>query len=110
MKLVNDANIQGLHPVMRPVLKEVEKEYIRQGIADGAVVTCGLNGEHSAGSWHYYGVALDFRTYFFSDDQKHRVTQHLKEVLPQYDVILESTHLHIEVGDNLARSIGVLHV
>lgn len=61
------------------------------------VVTCGMDGEHSAGSLHYYGYAIDLRTNYFSEYEKQEVAAQLKSALPEgFDVIVHSTHIHIE--------------
>jgi hypothetical protein len=63
------------------------------------VVTSGLEGTHSAGSLHYYGYALDFRTRYFTDYEKEVVQKELQKALSydnSYRVILEKTHMHVE--------------
>ncbi len=42
------------------------------------VVTEGLGGEHSDGSLHYYGLAVDLRIHYFGDDTKQKVFEELK--------------------------------
>lgn len=96
MKLVNGAVIAGLDFRMRPVLIAGEKIWKDNG--KELHVTCGLNGEHSAGSFHYYGLALDFRTkYFKTAAKKKKVYQELKtELGSSFDVILHDSHIHVE--------------
>ena len=80
---------------MRPAL--IGAEEIWEDHGETLVVTCGLDGTHSAGSLHYYGLALDFRTNYFSDQTKKEVARKLQEFLgDDFDVVLESTHLHVE--------------
>ena len=63
-----------------------------------AIVTCADGGKHSnTSSRHYVGAALDFRTNFMTGEQKQ--TLHAKLVArlgPDFDAVLESTHLHVE--------------
>ena len=109
MKLANDTvNIKGLHPVMRKAMKVAEQLWIANGQPEGITITAGVNGIHSAGSWHYSGCAIDIRNNYWDDAKKTRVHAALKEALPMYDIILHSTHIHMEPGDKLARQYGVL--
>jgi len=60
-----------------------------------AVVTSGLDGSHGEKSLHFQGRALDFRV----NDWKSTVeilAQIRKELGPDYDVIFEGNHVHIE--------------
>ena len=100
--------LSNLHPVMRKVLKTAETIWKDFGREEGVTVTSALDGVHSAGSWHYYGFAVDFRTHYFSGDDMNEVYLTLKDKLPEYDVVLHSTHIHVEIGDNLAQQLGVL--
>lgn len=63
-----------------------------------AVLTSGLDGEHSPKSLHYKGLAWDFRGKHLSDDTRPQVIADLREALgPDFDVV-ESNHgaIHIE--------------
>ncbi len=65
------------------------------------VVTCGTNGVHSAGSLHYYGLAIDFRTKYFTKGVAEKVARELRKALgPKFDVIVHRTkfsnHIHVE--------------
>ena len=53
---------------------------------------------HSVGSLHYYGLALDFRIYYFSADVLAKVYKELRQALCYlgFDVVLEKDHIHIE--------------
>ena len=93
--LENDAEIAGLKLPMRRMLKEADKIYARHG--RDLVVTCGLNGAHSAASYHPFGYAVDLRTNFFGEGQALSVRNELKETLGKYfDVILHASHMHVE--------------
>ena len=108
MIIKEGASIAGLHLLMRPVLKVAEAIWEKAGRSEGVTITTGLNGVHSAGSWHYYGLALDFRTRYFDEPTKKQVYATLKKHLPAYDVILHSTHIHVEPGNPLADKHGLL--
>lgn len=108
--LVKDGVVlAGLHPIMRKVLKVAEDVYKKQGRAEGVTITSTTDGVHSAGSWHPYGFAVDLRTRYFSEAEKNQVGKKLKLLLSDYDVIVESTHIHIEIGNALAARLGVLY-
>lgn len=90
-----DNSLQGIKYAMRMVLKEADKIWARHG--QPLVVTSAANGAHSAGSYHYYGLALDLRTNFFGKGQAEVIAKELREALPAYyDVVLHSTHMHVE--------------
>ena len=61
------------------------------------VVTSGDEGRHMAGSLHYEGKALDFRTRDLPAHSKPAMFAEVQERLgSDFDVVLEKTHLHIE--------------
>lgn len=97
MKLKDNAvNIWGLKKEMRPVLHNAEKIWKNHG--QELVVTCARNGMHSAGSLHYFGLAIDLRTNYFKNlAETKQVAYELSNVLgSNYDVIIEDTHIHVE--------------
>lgn len=108
MKLKEGAQLAGLHLIMRPVLKAAEHIWFENGRHEGVTVTAGLDGAHSAGSWHYYGLAVDFRTHYFNEQTTINCANQLREALPGYDIVLHSTHIHVEVGNTLASENGLL--
>ena len=86
--------IDGLDiEVMRPVITAVRDACRVRGVP--CVITAGLDGKHKKGSKHYKGRALDFRTRQLDDPQAFTVEIRTK-LGDAYDVVLESTHLHIE--------------
>ncbi len=96
MRIKKGASIAGLKIEMRKVLIAADKVYKEAG--KELVITSGLEGEHSAGSLHYYGYAVDIRHNFFSEAEKSEVHRALIKALPssKYDVVWEKTHFHIE--------------
>lgn len=61
------------------------------------VVTSGYEGQHSADSLHYRGLAEDYRTRDIASSMLPRMVDDVKALLGRdYDVVLESTHLHVE--------------
>ena len=97
-------NIWGLQVEMQPVLKQAG-EIWENFIGVDLTVTSGRDGIHSLGSLHYYGYAVDLRTWDsegqqIDNDLRHEVVKVLKIVLSEisqyYDVINHSTHIHVE--------------
>jgi len=100
--------IAGLDIKMRQVLITAERIYKEYGRKEGVTITSGLDGCHSAGSYHPYGYALDFRTHYFGQETQKEVAgmirRYLKDIDPAYDVVLESDHLHCEYDIEKANS------
>ena len=95
MKLKDGVILAGLQIEMRPGLIVADRLWRKYG--HELVLTCGLNGSHSAGSLHYYGLAVDCRTFYFDPEELLDLFQELKETLPsEFDVVLESDHIHLE--------------
>ena len=117
MDIKSGAILAGLNPVMRAVLREADR--IWQDHGKELMVTEGLGGTHSAPSWHYYGLALDLRTKYFSLEVSKTVHRELKAALPEYDIVHHikkdnngveySSHIHAEIGNTLAKQIGVYY-
>jgi hypothetical protein len=110
MKIKLGATITGLKIQMRRVM--MIADYVWKDFGQECVITSGtettefnnLEDEnpliHSPGSLHPFGYALDFRTRYFSELDKQRVaaklSAKLEEISPQYRVITEKTHIHVE--------------
>jgi len=97
MVLKDGVILNGLNIKMRQVLIAAEKVWKKYGMEDGVTITSGLDGCHAAGSRHYYGLALDMRTKYFTDEIKNQVAYELEAKLTDdYLVIVESTHIHVQ--------------
>jgi len=95
MQIKEGVAMQGLQIEMRLVLKAANNIWKHHGRE--LVITSALDGTHSAGSYHYFGYAVDLRHRFFTSTEKVSVTKELKEVLgPDYTVINERTHIHVQ--------------
>lgn len=95
MQIKKGAMISGLTLVMRPVLVYANQIWNKYG--QELVVTSGLDGTHSAGSLHYYGLAVDFRSRYFNKKLQKQVVKELQNALGgDYDVVLHRTHIHAE--------------
>ena len=91
---------------MRAVLREADRIWSQHN--QELVVTSGLDGTHGPTSWHYFGCAIDFRTRYFDDDERDDVYDELVEALPAYDIIKHDTHIHVEIGNQLADTLRIL--
>lgn len=61
------------------------------------VITSCLDGTHSEKSLHYKARAIDFRRFGLTMDEMLKVQQHTQKLLgPDFDVVLETDHFHIE--------------
>lgn len=76
----------------------VDQVYAANGIPS-CVVTSGRDGQHSAKSKHYEKPcqALDFRTHTVPVPKQIKIRAEIKAALGRdFDVVLESDHLHVE--------------
>ena len=95
MKIKEGVIMAGLQLEMRPVLKAADRLWKQYG--QELVVTSALDGTHSAGSLHYYGLALDFRTRYFVNGVAYEISEVLQEALgPDFRVLYEGTHIHVQ--------------
>jgi len=95
MKIKQNVIMPGLKLPMQTVLKEAEKLWKKHG--QELVVTSALDGTHSAGSYHYYGYALDFRTRYFNKETAQEIANELQEILGRnYTVLFEGNHTHVQ--------------
>ncbi len=61
------------------------------------VITSCTDGKHSIGSKHYSGYAIDCRTRHLLTSEADHITIDIKKALgDDFDVVLESNHIHIE--------------
>ena len=62
------------------------------------IVTSATDGVHSYASKHYDGAAIDYRTrHITATGLKERIVGEAQAALgPDFDVILEDTHLHVQ--------------
>ena len=104
------ASIEGTSPKIKHAIEVVDKIYLAHGIDQGVVVTSGTEGQpgdgvHKHDSLHYTGNAFDCRIWVFkkvstgaTDMTKVKaVAKQIREALGKdYDVLVESDHIHIE--------------
>ncbi len=90
------AKVNGLHAEILLAVSIADGVYSKYGV--DCVITSCTGGTHGRGSLHYVGHAIDLRTRdFASQALKTSVADELRDRLgSQYDVILESDHIHVE--------------
>ncbi len=86
-------DLRGLAPQMAIAYTIACKVYGQYA----CVITSGSDGKHGPNSLHYSGQALDLRTNNLPPQAVQSIVDRLKEALgAQFDVVLESDHLHLE--------------
>jgi len=105
LRVKEGVSIRGLQPQMFHAWNVAGEVYEEVSNVD-CILTAGVDGRHGHGSLHYVGLAIDLR--IRNLDGSDEITaatmrkvavakEHLKERLgPEYDVVLESNHFHIE--------------
>ncbi len=96
MKIKSDVDLRGLQPQMAIAAIVAASVYAANGAE--LMITSGTEGTHMKGSLHYKGLALDLRLPGFSGEAAtNLLVSNLRANLgPQFDVVLEGTHVHIE--------------
>jgi len=95
MKIKAGVDLNGLRPEILIALIIANDLYSKLG--KELEITCGVDGKHGYGSLHYVGLAVDIGFKELNPHQKETIVSDLKKKLgPQYDVVLEATHIHIE--------------
>lgn len=95
----NRARIGGIQPEMLFAILVVDS-VVREEIlgSDTVITSCAESSRYrKKGSRHIPGFAIDIRTKHLTSADKNKLTENVAEALgPDYDVVLERTHLHIE--------------
>lgn len=96
IQIKEGASVHGLGTEILIALLIASKVYEKHGI--DFVITSGTDGVHGYSSEHYKGDAIDVRTRNITPEtKKNLMAGEIKQSLGNdYDVVLESTHLHIE--------------
>ncbi|HZK07853.1 MAG TPA: hypothetical protein VFC92_06595 [Bacteroidales bacterium] len=91
----NSVIIQGIRPELLFAMQVVDGVYDTHG--QELVITSVVDGGHDFTSLHYSGGAFDARTFYFTVKVLHSVHREIKKRLGvDFDVVLESNHMHIE--------------
>lgn len=85
------------HPKLLYALRKLDLIFNTNG--EMFIITSLKDREHSPGSLHYVGMAVDVRIHHIKDGLKRQeIYQQIHDVLDErYDIIHHSTHMHIEV-------------
>ena len=111
----NSVKLDGIQPIMRHAMRWAD--WIWKDLGQECVITAGTESVrddgsnelvHSAGSLHYSGLALDFRTRYFEDGGD-KAAYELEKALNdinrgldsgRFEVIQHKTHIHVEFEPN----------
>ena len=92
---INGARIHGLRPEMVVALIIIRDAFFNHG--ESCIITSGMEGKHGRASLHFVGAALDFRTGGMKRELVSEIAVEIRDGLGRdYDVVVESTHLHVE--------------
>ena len=96
MKIKKGVIMAGIQLPMRKVLIVAEKVFSEYGVE--LVITSCLDGVHSAGSFHPFGLAVDLRTRTFDSTAAIKLAMERirRELGKDYDIVFEGDHMHIE--------------
>lgn len=95
MRLKDDSvKLEGVSWQMFHAAIVAETVYKKYGVE--AVITSAKDGKHSEKSLHYQGLALDLRTWNLGGREAQAAGEIRRTLGPEYDVVLEKDHLHIE--------------
>lgn len=100
MKIKKGVQLAGLDKRMRVPLIAAELAYKDLGYE--MTITSGLEGTHSAGSLHYYGLAVDIRTGDLEEeDHVYKIVEKIKQRLMEWRIddihfVVHPTHLHMQ--------------
>jgi len=87
--------IQGVRPELLVAIQVADVVYTQAG--HELLITSLLDGQHSRNSLHYTGCAVDIGVRGLDAAEINDIVLALKKRLTRdFDVIVESTHIHIE--------------
>lgn len=100
IQLKSKVKILGIKPELVLTLMLVNQVFLKYNLH--MIITSMLDGQHSDGSLHPYGFAVDIRSRNISRDFIQKIVRDLKEMFDeQLDIVLESDHFHIEFDPHL---------
>ena len=100
MQIKPGASIQGLKPEMLVAIQIAEGVWT--SLCRELVITAGTDGKHSKTSRHYIGMALDFRSRYFTPRQKKAAVVSLRIKLgPEFKVVVHKRHIHVQFNGSV---------
>ena len=91
----SSVDLRGLQPQMCIAYLIASRCYEKHGYT--CVITSASDSKHGPNSLHYCGKALDIRTRHLPSPSKQLLRDQIAEALgPQFDVVLEADHIHME--------------
>ena len=95
IKIKRGVDLRLLTPQVLLAVAVAESLFFQRDIA--VVITSGRDSRHGKGSLHYMGNAVDLRIRALTAFNAAAVAEELADCLgDQYDVVLESDHIHVE--------------
>lgn len=95
VQIKSGVNLVGLQPQILLAIQVADDLYVSRG--HSLTITSANDSQHMEGSLHYGGMAVDFRTKDLPPGAAQEIAAALKSQLgSQYDVVLESDHIHVE--------------
>ena len=89
-------SLRGLRTEMLVALSAIALVF-KESFDLDTVITCGTEGRHGKSSKHYTGHALDFRTRQLDAEHQKELASDVRLCLgDEFDVVLHSSHLHVE--------------
>ncbi len=95
MKLKHSVSLTGIRPEI--IIAIMAAMTVFNALKEELILTSIRDGKHSQGSRHYIGLAIDIRIRHLSDEIAKLARDNIKKALTNdFDIILESDHIHIE--------------
>lgn len=97
MIMKKGVKLKGIQPEILAIIPIVEDAYKRRNYP--LVVTSANDGDHMEGSRHYTGEAIDTRIrHVQTEGEINSIFWEIREEIgPEFDVVLEEDHIHIEL-------------
>lgn len=95
LSIKNTVDLHGIQP--ETIIAVIVSNDVYARLGHECVVTSCLDSQHRSGTLHKHGFAVDLRTKHIPTEKQSALASEIATRLgPQFDVILESDHLHIE--------------
>jgi len=96
ISLKEGVKMRAVSPTVAIALLVANSVYADHGIED-LVVTSVCEGHHSPKSKHYIGNAFDVRIWDIKKETLDKIVRDMRKALgSEFDVVLESDHIHVE--------------